>query len=377
MVDNIQFIDLQAQQKRILDDVNSAIQAVMTHGKYIMGPEVIELEAKLAAYCGVKHAISCSNGTDALLMVLMGLGVGRGDVVFLPAFTFTATPEVVALLGAELIFVDVDPETFNMSPQSLERAISTAYRAGLKPKVIMPVDLFGQMADYPALQKIADKYQMKIVADAAQSFGASLLGKMSGQYGVASTFSFFPAKPLGCYGDGGCVVTDCDEFADVLRSIRVHGKGSHKYDNVRVGLNARLDTIQAAILLQKLRIFSDELLARQQLADFYSKKLEAYVGIPQVMGGARSVWAQYTLTLPEHSNRQLFAENLKRAGVPTAIYYDKPLHKQAAYMKYHNPNYASVEVSEKLSQSVISLPMSAYVTEEQRQYIIEMVQEWI
>lgn len=377
MIDNIQFIDLHAQQSRISDRINSAINTVLRHGKYIMGPEVAELENKLAAYCGVKHAISCSNGTDALLMVLMALNVSQGDVVFLPAFTFTATPEVVALLGAELVFVDVQNETFNICPESLEKAILSARKAGLNPKAIMAVDLFGQMADYPKIQKIADEYQLQIIADAAQSFGASLHGKMSGDYGIATTFSFFPAKPLGCYGDGGCIVTNDDQFAEILRSIRVHGKGAHKYDNVRIGLNARLDTIQAAILLEKLRIFPDEVRARQELADFYSANIGSVAQTPGVIEGGQSVWAQYTLALPDTVNRQIFSQNLKEAGVPTAIYYDRPLHHQTAYSRYHLSQDISLEISEKLSKTVISLPMSAYVTEKQRDYVVEMVQKSI
>ncbi len=355
----IAFIDLKAQRARIADKIEAATRRVIENGQYIMGPEVAELEKQLAAFAGAKHCITCANGTDALALVLMAKGVTRGDAVFVPAFTFVATAEVVAWVGATPVFVDVLPDTFNMDPASLDAAVESAKAAGLKPRVVIPVDLFGQLADYPAIQPIADAHGMFILADAAQSFGASLNGKKAGAWGLATATSFFPAKPLGCYGDGGAVLTDDAELASVLRSLRVHGQGSDKYDNVRVGLNARLDTIQAAILIEKLAIFPDEIVARQKAADRYRERLGNRVATPRLMPGATSVWAQYTI---RHEQRDQIAAQCKAAGVPTAIYYPIPLSQQTGYRHYPSAP-GGVPVSGRLAREVISLPMHPYLDE--------------
>ena len=355
MVNQIPFIDLKSQQDLIRPHIDEAIKRVLDHGRYIMGPEVFELEQQLASYCGARHAITCSSGTDALLMVLMAKGVGPGDAVFIPSFTFPATPEVVALLGATPFFVDVFPDTYNIDPQSVEQGIETAKKQGLKPQAIIAVDLFGQPAGYPALEKVASEHNLWILADSAQSFGATLDNKKVGTLALATATSFFPAKPLGCYGDGGAVFTDDDELAEILKSIRVHGKGKHKYDNVRIGLNARLDTIQAAILLEKLKIFDDELQVRQQIAEYYNEVLKNSVQVPYVIDEATSAWAQYTVKLRQDIDRSKLMHNLKETGIPTMVYYEKPLHLQEAYKNF--PRAGELTTSEECSRKVLSLPM--------------------
>jgi dTDP-4-amino-4,6-dideoxygalactose transaminase len=357
----MEFIDLKAQQARIRPHIDAAIKGVLDHGIYIMGPEVFELEKQLAAFCGVKHAISCANGTDALLLALMAKNVGSGDAVFVPSFTFAATAEVVVLMGATPVFIDSLEDTYNIDPRSLEQGIQTAKKAGLKPVGIIPVDLFGQPADYDAIQSIADSQGLFIIADAAQSFGASYKGRKAGNIGDIATTSFFPAKPLGCYGDGGAVFTNNDETAAIIRSLRVHGQGKDKYDNVRVGMNGRLDTIQAAVLLEKLKIFPEELIARQETADAYSDALKNVVQIPQVMKRATSTWAQYTIRLKKNTDRTKLISDLKEAGIPTVVYYVKPLHVQTAYSRYPTATGASLAVCEALAHEVLSLPMSGYV----------------
>ena len=360
MVNQIPFIDLKAQQDRIRPQIDAAIKRVLDHGKYIMGPEIFELEEQLANYCGSRHAITCSSGTDALLMVLMARGIGSGDAVFIPSFTFTATPEVVALLGATPIFVDVLPDTYNIDSHSVEQGIAVAKKQGLKPKAVIAVDLFGQPADYPALEKIADEHDLWILADAAQSFGATLRGKKVGTLALATATSFFPAKPLGCYGDGGAIFTDDDELAEILKSIRVHGKGKHKYDNVRIGLNARLDTIQAAILLEKLKIFDDELRERQQIAKHYNEALRNDVQVPYIIEGATSAWAQYTVKLKQDMDRSKVMSALKRKGIPTMIYYGTPLHFQSLYKENFHKRFGELFLpcSENLSSIVLSMPIN-------------------
>lgn len=355
--EQIPFIDLKAQQDKIRPQLDAAIKRVLDHGKYIMGPEVFELEEKLADYCGVKHAITCSSGTDSLLMILMAKGIKPGDAVFIPNFTFTATPEVVALLGATPVFVDVLTDTYNIDPQSVIEGIHVARKKGLNPKAIIAVDLFGQPANYPSLEKVANEYNLWILADAAQSFGATLYNKRVGSLALATSTSFFPAKPLGCYGDGGAVFTNDDEIADIIKSIRIHGMGKHKYDNVRIGLNARLDTIQAAILLEKLKIFDDELQERHKIATYYNSSLKDVVQVPQLINGATSAWAQYTVKLPPKLDRTLFSSILKEAGIPTMIYYKKPLNLQTAYE--HFPAAKKLSVSNESSKMVMSLPLSS------------------
>jgi dTDP-4-amino-4,6-dideoxygalactose transaminase len=364
------FIDLVAQQARIKPQIEQAIATVLAHGAYIMGPEVRALEEMLCNFTGAKHAITCASGTDALLMGLMAYGVGPGDAVLVPSFTFPATPEVIALLGATPVFVDVLPESFNICCNSVSQGIALAKGQGLKVKGIIAVDLYGQPADYPALQVLADANDLWLMADAAQSFGASLADKRVGTLAHITATSFFPAKPLGCYGDGGCVFTDDDELASLLRSIRVHGKGEHKYDNVRVGINGRLDTIQAAILLEKLKIYPDELEARENVAATY-RRLFADIAVtcPVLPQNMTSAWAQYTLTLPEGCDRDALQQQMKANGVPTMVYYPKPLHKQRAYSDCLC--VPDLSVSDSLSTMVLSLPMHPYLTVTQQQFIID------
>lgn len=358
-VDNtpIPFVDLKAQRRRIGRRMDEAILRVVEHGGYINGPEVVELEKRLAAFAGASHCISCANGTDALALVLMAEGIGPGDAVFVPAFTFVATAEVVAWVGATPVFVDVEDQSFNMDPASLERAIPAAAKLGLRPRAVIPVDLFGQSADYPAIGAIAERHGLYLLADAAQSFGASLNGHNVGTLAPATSTSFFPAKPLGCYGDGGAIFTDNAQLAEVLRSLRVHGQGSDKYDNVRIGINGRLDTIQAAILIEKLAIFPEEILARQAVAERYTQGLKDVVEVPELEPGARSVWAQYTI---KTDRRDRIAAACKTEGVPTAIYYPIPLSQQTGYRHFPS-GPGGVPVSERLSQRVISLPMHPYL----------------
>lgn len=366
----IQFIDLKAQQDSIRAQIDLAIKKVLDHGIYIMGPEVAELEKQLAQFCGVKHAITCANGTDALAMGLMAKNVGPGDAIFAPSFTFAATAEVVAWSGATVVFIDSLEDTYNIDPVSLEQGIQTAKKAGLKPVGIIPVDIFGQPADYDAIEAIANEHGLWIMADGAQSFGATYKGRMVGNIGDLATTSFFPAKPLGCYGDGGAVFTNDDELAAILKSIRVHGQGSDKYDNVRIGMNGRLDTIQAAILIEKLKIFPNEMIKRQQVADAYSVALKDYVQVPAVLDNATSAWAQYTICLPQHVARNQLINDLKAVGVPSVVYYVKPLHLQAAYKHNLTANNAALPVCEQLSERVLSLPMSAYVSTQDSNKII-------
>ena len=362
---NIPFIDLKLQQNRIRGQLEKAINNVLDHGKYIMGPEVYKLEEKLADFSKAKNVITCSSGTDALLMVLMAKGIGPGDAVFLPSFTYTATPEVVALLGATPIFVDVQNETYNIDPYNLKESIGIAEKEGLNPKTIIAVDLFGQPANYKSLKQVADDNNLWILSDAAQSFGAELNNKKVGKLAYVTATSFFPAKPLGCYGDGGAIFTDDDELADVLKSIRLHGKGKHKYDNIRIGLNARLDTIQAAILLEKIRIFDDELRDRQNIADYYNQAFQDIVQVPTLINGAKSAWAQYTIQVNKKDLREVLINGLKDNGIPSMVYYENPLHLQTAYK--HFPTSNSLKVSEKISKRVLSLPISlkhsSYVVE--------------
>ncbi len=369
------FIDLGAQRRRIGAAVDEAVKRVLDHNGFVMGPEVRELESQLSAFCGAKHVISCANGTDALGLVLMARNVGPGDAVLCPSFTFAATAEVVAWMGATPVFVDVLPDTFNMDVRSLEQALVTAKRSKLNPVGIIAVDLFGQPADYDAILPFAEREKLWVISDAAQSFGASYKGRKVGTFGLATTTSFFPAKPLGCYGDGGAVFTDDDALADVLRSLRNHGQGTDRYDNVRIGLNARLDTIQAAVLIEKLKIFPDEIVARDRIARRYNEALRDLVVVPEVPEGLTSVWAQYTLCL-KGADREALAAHLKAKGVPTAIYYPKPLHQQTAYKAY--PLAANgLPVSETLAQDVISLPMHPYLSDADQDRVIGAVREFL
>lgn len=369
----IQFIDLKAQQQVIYPTLMARIEKVLAHGQYIMGPEIKELEERLAAYVGVKHAISCSSGTDALLMPLMAYGVCPGDAIFTTPFTFIATAEVIQLLGATPVFVDIDPQTFNIDPEALAQAIATLGQnpknGHLKPKGIIPVDLFGQPADYDRINALAKKHGLFVLEDAAQSFGATYKGKQAGSLAEVAATSFFPAKPLGGYGDGGAIFTDDDALAEILKSIRVHGKGTHKYDNVRIGINGRLDTLQAAILLAKLDVFPQEVVDRQKVGERYSQALKDAVEVPYVAPDCTSVWAQYSVLSDDRAAKQ---QQFKEAGIPTAVYYPLPLHLQGAFAHLgHKPG--DFPISEHASERVFSLPMHPYLTKEDQGRIVNVV----
>jgi len=368
----VAFIDLAAQRRRLGKSVDEAVARVIGHCQFINGPEVTELEAELAAFSGARHVVTCASGTDALLMVLMAKGIGRGDAVLCPSFTFCATGEAVALTGAVPLFVDVDEATFNIDPVSLKRGIATAKRLGLKPVAVIPVDLFGQSADHDAIAAIAAEAGLFVLDDAAQAFGASYKGRRLGTFGHATATSFFPAKPLGCFGDGGAIFTDDAELAATLRSVRVHGQGSDKYDNVRLGLTGRLDTMQAAILIEKLKIFEDEIAARNVVATRYAQGLGNVVTVPHLASGCTSVWAQYTIRLPGGCDRDAFVAVLKGQGVPTAIYYPKSMHQQTAYRDFPVAD-GGLAASERLSADVVSLPMHAYLDEPTQARIIKAV----
>ncbi|HKA78849.1 MAG TPA: DegT/DnrJ/EryC1/StrS family aminotransferase [Xanthobacteraceae bacterium] len=367
----IPFIDVAAQRRRLGRSVDEAIARVLGHCQFVLGPEVRTFEAELAAFCGARHAVSCASGTDALVMVLMALGVGPGDAVICPSFTFTATAEVAVLVGATPVFADVEEASFNLDPDSLRRACATARERGLRPRVVIPVDLFGQPADYDRINPVAEAEGLFVLDDAAQGFGATYKNRRLGALAPATATSFFPAKPLGCYGDGGAVLTDDAELAQVMRSVRVHGEGRDKYDCVRIGLNGRLDTIQAAVLIEKLKIFPEEIAARERIARRYSAGLADIAIVPRLAQGSTSVWAQYTLRLPSGRRDGLMAA-LKGQGIPTAIYYPTPLHRQAPYQ--HFPVAAGgAPVSERLADEVISLPMHAYLDEGTQDRITEAV----
>lgn len=369
---SIAFIDLAAQQKHLRAKIDAAISRVLDEGRYIMGPQVKELEEKLAAFSGAKHCITCANGTDALQLALMALGVTAKDAVFVPAFTFAATAEVVPLLGAVPVFVDCLPDTFNMDPESLRRSVEHARSQGLNPAAVIPVDLFGLPADYDAIGEIARENGMRIIADSAQGFGGVFKGRRSGVLGDLTTTSFFPAKPLGCYGDGGAVFTDDDELAALVDSFRVHGKGSHKYYNERIGANSRLDTIQAAILLEKLAVYPDEIVRRQEVADRYNAALGNRFETPHVPEGLLSVWAQYTIKLASQEERDAVQARAKENGVPTMVYYPVPLHVQNAYSRFPS-DPAGLPVSEDLPKRVLSLPMHPYLEAADQNAIIAAI----
>jgi dTDP-4-amino-4,6-dideoxygalactose transaminase len=370
----VPFIDIGAQRRRLGKSIDDAVARVLAHCQFINGPEVTELEAQLAKFSGARHVVSCASGTDALLMVLMAKNIGPGNAVICPSFTFCATGEAVALTGASPVFVDVDESTFNMDAASLKRGVDAAKKKGLKPKAVIPVDLFGQSADHDAIAAVAEAEGLFILDDAAQGFGASYKGRKLGTFGHATATSFFPAKPLGCFGDGGAIFTDDAELAATLRSIRVHGQGSDKYDNVRLGLTGRLDTMQAAILIEKLRIFEDEIAARNEVAERYARGLGNVVTVPHLAKGCSSVWAQYTIRLPKGIDRDGFAATLKAQGIPTAIYYVKSMHQQTAYRDYPVAE-GGLPVSEQLSDDVISLPMHAYLDEPTQDRIIRAVRD--
>jgi dTDP-4-amino-4,6-dideoxygalactose transaminase len=369
----IPLIDVAAQRRHLGRAIDDAVARVLSHCQFVQGPEVRAFEADLAAFCGARHAIGCASGTDALLLVLMAWEIGPGDAVICPSFTFHATAEMVALLGATPIIADVAPDSFNLDPASCERAVTAAKRLGLKPRAIIPVDLFGLPADHDALAAVATAHGMFVLDDAAQAFGASYRGRKLGALATATATatSFFPAKPLGCYGDGGAVFTDDDALAARVKSIRLHGEGVDRSEAVRIGITGRLDTIQAAVLIEKLKIFPDEIAARNKVATRYSEALADVATVPRVGNESTSVWAQYTIRL-QPGRRDALAAALKAEGIPTAIYYTKPLHRQPAYRDFPLAD-GGVPVSEQLSGEVISLPMHAYLEAPVQDRIIDAV----
>ncbi|CTQ55425.1 UDP-2-acetamido-2-deoxy-3-oxo-D-glucuronate aminotransferase [Roseibium album] len=373
---NISFVDLKAQQERIRPQIESAIARVFAHGQYIMGPEVLRLEQTLADYCDVSHAITCSSGTDALLVALMALGIGPGDAVLCPDFTYTATPEAIALLGGIPIFVDVEPDSFNLDPCEIEKGLQVAKLNGLQLKGLIAVDLFGLPAAYDRFEQRAKELGLFVICDAAQSFGASANGRKVGQFGDITTTSFFPAKPLGCYGDGGAVFSNNENLAETMRSIRLHGKArtGGKYDIERIGINGRLDTLQAAILLEKLTIFEIELKQRQHIADRYSKELSPKYIPPNDPQHVRCSWAQYTLR-SNTADRDLILDGLKSHGVPAAIYYPKPLHLQPAFNSFPCTS-TRMTVASSLAKTVFSIPAHPYLTQKQQTKVIEKL-NWL
>lgn len=358
----IPFLDLKAQQKRIEPELRRRLQAVLAHCQFILGPEVAELEEKLAAFCGARHCVGVSSGTDAIQIALMAEGVGPGDAVFLPAFTYTATAEVPLVLGAAPVFVDVDPATFQIDPAHLEARIAAVRRAGrLRPRALIGVDLFGQPADWPALDAIAAREGLFTLDDLAQSFGCALDGRRLGAMADATATSFFPSKPLGGYGDGGALFTDSDERAALYRSLRTHGEGAGRYEVLRTGMNGRLDSLQAAVLLAKLTVFEEELAQREQVARLYDRHLAGAVATPARVPGSAAAWAIYSVLLPDRAAREAMQAGLRARGVPTAIYYPRPLHRQPAYEAHHDGT--TLPVADNLADRILALPIHADLSE--------------
>ena len=374
----MEFRDLKKQYQVLKKDIDEAMIKVATNCNFISGKEVTELEEQLAEYVGVKHCISCANGTDALSLAAMAWGWKEGDAIFVPDFTFFSTGEIVAFEGATPIFVDVEEDTFNISPASLEEAINVVLKEGkLTPKAVIAVDLFGLPAKYPEIQSICEKYGLKLLEDAAQGFGGRIGNQVACSFGDMATTSFFPAKPLGCYGDGGAIFTNDDELATLLRSLRIHGKGADKYDNVRVGMNSRLDTIQAAILQVKLRAFADyENDDINKAAERYTELLKDTVKVPMVPEGYLSSWAQYTLILKSKEQRDGLQAYLKEQGIPSMIYYIKPMHKQGAFKEYDCVK-VDLSVTDRLCDCVLSLPMHPYLDEEQQNIVSKAIKEFL
>jgi len=370
---SIKFIDLNSQQLRLKDEINSGIQSVLKHGQYILGPEVRKFEKNLAKFGKSKYALGCANGTDAIVLPLLAWEIGPGDAVFCPSFTYCATAEAIANTGATPVFIDIHRRTYNIDPESLERAINEVKKnRQLVPRAIIAVDLFGQSANYPILSAIAKSYDLKLIADSAQGFGTTLKGKHPLHWADITTTSFFPAKPLGCYGDGGAILTNDDNLAIRIESLRFHGKGVEKYDNTHVGLNSRLDTLQAAILLPKLKIFSEEINVRNFIANRYIDGLKDHVScLPKIMNGVISTWAQFTI---EVTDPELFASRLKEKGIPTARYYPKPVHQQSAYSHFPIEGKKLLN-TEDCSNHTISLPMHPYLDNRTQDIIIEIVQK--
>ncbi len=367
----IAFIDLDAQRRRIGPRMEKAILAAVEQGQYILGPQVVEFETKLAAFCGAQHAVEVANGTDAIGLPLMAMKLRPGDAVICPAFTFAATAEAVAWLGASPVFADIDEATYNIDPKGLPQALSAATRAGLKPRAVIAVDLFGQMADYGPIAAFCKANGLALICDSAQGFGATYKGRRTGSFGDFTTASFFPAKPLGCYGDGGAILTNDDETAELLRSLRFHGKGDDKYKNVRIGMNSRLDTLQAAVLIEKLAVLEEEIAARQVVAQRYTAALADVAVVPFVAPESVSVWAQYTMRVPAARRKQFMAD-LKTRGVPTNVYYPKTLDQMTAYSRFPVAGNG-LPVSVRVASEVVSLPMHPYLDTPTQDYIIDAV----
>ncbi|HEX8525602.1 DegT/DnrJ/EryC1/StrS family aminotransferase [Allosphingosinicella sp.] len=367
----MQFIDLKAQFEAIREGVERRMAEVLAHGGFIMGPEVGELERELAAYCGTGHAISCANGTDALVLALRALGIGPGDAVITTPFTFFATAEAIVLAGARPVFADIDPRNFNVDPAAVEEAVRRTRSEGLwVPRALMTVDLFGVPADYEALEPLCEREGLVLIEDAAQGFGGEIRGRRACSFGTVATTSFFPAKPLGCYGDGGALFTDDEELAERLRSLRVHGKGGDKYDNVRIGTNSRLDTLQAAILLEKLAIFPAEMRKRQEVAQRYMRRLPNWLIGPHVPEGYLSSWAQYSVLAPDEAERGRIMAELASAGIPTMIYYGKPMHLQTAIADLGH-RAGEFPVAEDSARRIFSLPMGPYLSPEDQDRVLD------
>lgn len=372
----MQFIDLKAQYSKLKEDIDKRVINVLNHGAYVFGPEIAEMETKLAEIAGTKYCLSCASGTDALLIPLMAYGVTKGDAVFLPSFTFISTAEVVSLLGASPIFVEVEENSFNIDTKHLELMIEEVMSRGkLTPKMIIPVDLFGLTANYEEIQKIADKYNLLVMEDAAQGFGGKINGKVAGSFGNVAATSFYPAKPLGCYGDGGAIFTDDDNLAEIMKSIRVHGMSSDRYNNVRIGINGRMDTIQAAVILGKLEVFAEELEHRNYVANKYKTGITNNVKTPTVPEGYFSSWAQYSVLAESKEERANLQEYLKTKNIPSVIYYPIPLHLQTAY-KYLGGKVGDLPVTESISDRVFSLPMHPYMSDSDINEVVDAINSY-
>ena len=366
----MQFIDLSKQQNRIKEKLNLRISRVLEHGKYIMGEEIFELEEKLAKYIDIEYCLTCSSGTDALLIPILAKEIGPGDAVITTPFTYIATAEVIKMVGATPIFIDIDPDTFNMNSALIEEGIISAHKKNLNPKAIIPVDLFGQPANFYEIDKYAEKYNLFVIEDAAQGFGGEIDKKKAGTFGDVASTSFFPAKPLGCYGDGGAVFTNNEELYEIMKSIRVHGEGKDKYDNIRLGLNGRMDTIQAAILLEKLVLFPDEIKKRNRIASYYSSNIPDAFKKPYVAKGALSSWAQYSLLSKSNHVRNIVLKHLESKNIPSMIYYRTPLHLQPVFndLGYEKGDFP---ISEDISQRIFSIPMHPYIDKFHQNMIVE------
>ena len=378
----MQFIDLHRQYEEIQDGIRQRIDAVLQHKQFIQGPEVRELEMRLESYTGRNYVRSCASGTDALTISLMALGVGKGDAVFVPSFTFFASAESITLAGGTPVFVDCREDTFNMSADSLKKAVLEIKKeeGELRAKGIIAVDLFGQPAEYEKICEVARENDLFVLEDGAQGFGGGIGDKKACSFGDISTTSFYPAKPLGCYGDGGAIFTDSEELAELVDSIRNHGQGRNKYDNVRTGLNSRLDTLQAAVLLEKMELFDRELAQRNQIAEMYTERLKDVISVPAVLDGYSSCWAQYTLKADSSEDRERIIQAMEREGIPTAVFYPVPIHRAGAYEDLSSCARAperSLSVTEDISKRVFSLPMHPYLSEAEIDHICSIVRESI